>query len=63
MSRYLENTDVTKITLKDVISAVGTHESVHALDVYSNWVGESDRNKREQNPIKKEIEYIKRIKH
>ena len=54
---------VSNITLDDVIGATGTHESVHALDKYSNHVGQPDKSKREQNPILKEIEYIKKIKH
>ena len=49
--------------MDDVIGATGTHESVHALDKYSNHVGQPDKSKREQNPILKEIEYIKKIKH
>ena len=58
-SKFIELT----LTLDDVIGATGTHESVHALDKYSNHVGQPDKSKREQNPILKEIEYIKKIKH
>ena len=63
---YRENLNIdqlSNITLDDVIGATGTHESVHALDKYSNHVGQPDKSKREQNPILKEIEYIKKIKH
>ena len=66
VKRYRENLNIdqlSNITLDDVIGATGTHESVHALDKYSNHVGQPDKSKREQNPILKEIEYIKKIKH
>ena len=66
VNRYRENLSMDQlnnITLDDVLGATGTHESVHALDKYSNYVGEPDKSKRERNPISKEIEYIKKIKH
>ena len=65
-NKKIENINIDQISninLDDVIGATGTHESVHALDKYSNHVGQPDKSKREQNPILKEIEYIKKIKH
>ena len=64
VERYQENLDVEtlkNITFEDVLGATGTHESVHALDKKSNHVGESNKLKREQNPIAKEIDFIQEI--
>ncbi len=64
VERYQKNLDtetLKNITFEDVLGATGTHESVHALDKKSNHVGESDKLKREYNPIEKEIDFIKEI--
>lgn len=51
------------ITFDDVLGATATHESVHALDKKSNSAGEPNKDKREINPVIKEIEYIKQIRN
>ena len=64
VERYQNNLNeeqLSELSYEDVLGATATHESVHAIDSMSNLVGEPDKTRRENNPVEKEIAYIRSL--
>jgi len=59
--RYRSALGMGIVTKEAMIGATGVHEAVHATDSNSNSTG-APKEKREENPVKMEIKYLKQLK-